>query len=401
MKSFTKKILTSLLCVLLFSNLNAAVLKIREGEGKTIIVTVNGKKYPQNGKVVTINNVPKGVAYIKVYSFRKMPNGIPKAMLIYSGQIFVKQNYIYRCTVDDFERMDVQEYCCVNQYGNYNYNNPNHEAHYDDYDDNDYDWDNNYWKGPRRDNNNNPYYPNSRIMNDRDFSAFKATITNSNFDSGKLTIMKTQLNNTRITSNQLRELAQLYSFESTKLDAAKYGATKVIDPQNLFVVYDVFDFESSKTSFANFISQNNLTGNNYNNNNNNNYNHHHNNEHDNDGYSTNGYGNYNWEANNGNGNGGYNSSMGAQNFRSLKQTLANTSMESTRLQLLQTQLANARITAGQLSELIGLFNFESNKLEAAKNGAIKVVDKQNLFTIYDSFSFESSKTEFANFISKL
>jgi hypothetical protein len=57
-----------------------------------------------------------------------------------------------------------------------------------------------------------------------------------------------------ITSGQLKEIIDIFSFESSKLDMAKYGAARVIDKQNLFNIYNCFSFESSKTEFANYLA---------------------------------------------------------------------------------------------------------------------------------------------------
>jgi hypothetical protein len=60
------------------------------------------------------------------------------------------------------------------------------------------------------------------------------------------------------------------------------------------------------------------------------------------------------------------------------------------------QIINANyFTTAQLKQLLGLFNFESNKLELAKLGYDKVVDQSNYYTLSDMFSFNSSKDELA------
>ena len=57
-------------------------------------------------------------------------------------------------------------------------------------------------------------------------------------------------------------------------------------------------------------------------------------------------------------------------------------------------------TTAQLKQLLGLFNFESNKLQLAKLGYDKVVDQSNYYTLSDLFSFNSSKDELARCIRK-
>jgi hypothetical protein len=65
------------------------------------------------------------------------------------------------------------------------------------------------------------------------------------------------------------------------------------------------------------------------------------------------------------------------------------------------QIINANyFTTAQLKQLLGLFNFESNKLQLAKLGYDKVVDQSNYNTLSDLFSFNSSKDELARCIRK-
>jgi Domain of unknown function (DUF4476) len=328
-----KQIITILVLVVLSTQLfayNGAVLKIRDAEGRQIAISINGRKFQQTGRVVTINNVPPGLNKIKVYQYRQYQNGFRKADLIYTGNVNIQPNYIYRCTVDDYEGMDVRSFCCVNQNGGYSYQgNGNNNNAFGDYNDMDHDWDDNYWGNTQNgwqdhhqqqgeqaivpnggynngnnggynngnyNNGNNGNYNNGNnggynngnynngnnggynngnynngnngnfnnggfnngnngvVMNQQAFQAFKQTVANSKFDSGKQTIVKTQLQNTWISTNQLIELVALFDFESSKLDIAKVGAAKVIDKQNLFNVYNSFDYESSKTDFAAFIN---------------------------------------------------------------------------------------------------------------------------------------------------
>jgi hypothetical protein len=274
---------------------NGGTLKIRDAEGGIIMVNINGKKFPKNGRILTVSDVPPGLNRIKIYrlvGFGRRQN----IQMIYSGRIKVQPNFIYRCTVDDYEGLNVQSYCCINNNGYYS-DNPNfNENGYNSYNDNDQDWNDNYWGnssngwikgGGHHDvhhddhdyqggngysngynngmsnynnggnngyNNGGNFNNNNNGMSPQAFQAFKQTVENSSFDSGKQTIVKTQLQNMWITSGQLKEIIDIFSFESSKLDMAKYGAARVIDKQNLFNIYNCFSFESSKTEFANYLA---------------------------------------------------------------------------------------------------------------------------------------------------
>jgi len=80
--------------------------------------------------------------------------------------------------------------------------------------------------------------------------------------------------------------------------------------------------------------------------------------------------------------------IGKENFETNKMTSAE-------------QIINANyFTTAQLKQLLGLFNFESNKLQLAKLGYDKVVDQSNYNTLSDLFSFNGSKDELARCIRK-
>ena len=293
-----KKIITLLmLCIISIGAFayNGGTLKIRDAEGGIIMVNINGKKFPKNGRILTVSDVPPGLNRIKIYrlvGFGRRQN----IQMIYSGRIKVQPNFIYRCTVDDYEGLDVQSYCCINNNGYYSDNQNYNENGYNSYNDNDQDWNDNYWGnssngwikgGGHHDvhhddhdyqggngysngynngmsnynnggnngyNNGGNFNNNNNGMSSQAFQSFKQTVENSNFDSGKQTIVKTQLQNMWITSGQLKEIIDIFSFESSKLDMAKYGAARVIDKQNLFNIYNCFSFESSKTEFANYLA---------------------------------------------------------------------------------------------------------------------------------------------------
>jgi hypothetical protein len=293
-----KKIITLLmLCIISIGAFayNGGTLKIRDAEGGIIMVNINGKKFPKNGRILTVSDVPPGLNRIKIYrlvGFGRRQN----IQMIYSGRIKVQPNFIYRCTVDDYEGLDVQSYCCINNNGYYSDNQNYNENGYNSYNENDQDWNDNYWGnssngwikgGGHHDvhhddhdyqggngysngynngmsnynnggnngyNNGGNFNNNNNGMSPQAFQSFKQTVENSSFDSGKQTIVKTQLQNMWITSGQLKEIIDIFSFESSKLDMAKYGAARVIDKQNLFNIYNCFSFESSKTEFANYLA---------------------------------------------------------------------------------------------------------------------------------------------------
>lgn len=100
---------------------------------------------------------------------------------------------------------------------------------------------------------NGPYgcaYP----MSPEDFAAAKQSISSKSFEDSKLSIAKQVFMSNCLLSSQVREIMQLFSFEDTKLDFAKFAYGLTFDPGNYFKVNDAFQFESSIDDLNEYIT---------------------------------------------------------------------------------------------------------------------------------------------------
>lgn len=91
-------------------------------------------------------------------------------------------------------------------------------------------------------------------MNDNDFQQAKATIASKNFEDTKLSIAKQIIISQCLLSSQVRQIMQIFNFESTRLEFAKFAYEYVYDPGNYFQVNDAFQFESSVEELNRYIS---------------------------------------------------------------------------------------------------------------------------------------------------
>ena len=90
-------------------------------------------------------------------------------------------------------------------------------------------------------------------MNPATFSQAKATIAKNSFEDTKLTIAKQVIKSNCLTANQVKEICELFTFEDSKLDFAKYAYRLTYDIENYFIVNQVFTFESSTEDLAEYI----------------------------------------------------------------------------------------------------------------------------------------------------
>ncbi|HLG35938.1 MAG TPA: DUF4476 domain-containing protein [Bacteroidia bacterium] len=90
-------------------------------------------------------------------------------------------------------------------------------------------------------------------MDEHSFRELKSVIANRWFDSSKLEVAKQGISGSAISSAQLAELMGLLSFESNKLELAKFAYRFVADKQKFFLVNDSFTFESSIGELDRFV----------------------------------------------------------------------------------------------------------------------------------------------------
>jgi hypothetical protein len=96
---------------------------------------------------------------------------------------------------------------------------------------------------------------NKYPMSGADFSAAKNTINESSFDETKLTTAKSIISNNCMSSDQVVQICNLFSFEESKLAFAKHAYRYCTDPNNYFKVNNVFSFSTSKEDLSEFISK--------------------------------------------------------------------------------------------------------------------------------------------------
>ncbi len=91
-------------------------------------------------------------------------------------------------------------------------------------------------------------------MSPQDFQSAKQTIASKSFEDSKLAIAKQIVNSNCLTSAQVRDLVNLFDFEDTKLQFAKYCYGYTYDLGNYYKVNDAFEFESSIDELNEYIS---------------------------------------------------------------------------------------------------------------------------------------------------
>ena len=90
--------------------------------------------------------------------------------------------------------------------------------------------------------------------------------------------------------------------------------------------------------------------------------------------------------------------MSPQDFAGIKSSIMSKSFESTKLEIAKQVLGQRCMTAGQVSEIIRVFDFESTKLDFAKFAYGRTYDIGNYYMLNDVFDFESSISDLNRYI---
>ena len=98
-----------------------------------------------------------------------------------------------------------------------------------------------------------PPGPPSAGMSHRDYEEACQMITNESFDNSKLTLAKQIVSANPMTASQITNICKLFSFESNKLDFAKFAYGYCVDPNKYYLVNEAFSYDSSKRELNEFI----------------------------------------------------------------------------------------------------------------------------------------------------
>lgn len=92
-------------------------------------------------------------------------------------------------------------------------------------------------------------------MTDSEFARAKETISSKSFEDSRLSIAKQITRANCLTSIQVKEIMELFSFEETRLEYAKFAHKFTYDKRNYYMVNDAFQFEMTIDELDEFINQ--------------------------------------------------------------------------------------------------------------------------------------------------
>jgi hypothetical protein len=212
-------------------------------------VMIDNRSYRLDDNSLVLNNIQSGRHTIQVY--RKNGNngrgyGNNKSRnnrneVLYSSTIYVKPNYDVDIMINRFGKALVDE----------------RDLRYA----NDGAWKNNDRPYDRNDNNGGyGNYPSDRnyhqAMSEYDFNQLVQKIRSQIFGNGKMNSAKDAFSRNYFTTQQVRQVLDLFSSDNDKLELAKLAYRNTVDQRNYSQLYDVFAFKSSRDELDQYIRNN-------------------------------------------------------------------------------------------------------------------------------------------------
>ena len=242
-----KRISTLLLSTLFSLSLLAydgTRLTVTSVSNMKMTVEIDGRRYNMNNKALSIRELSAGHHTVKIYRDRKQNNRVNnnnRQELVYSGSVHLRRNYHLDITINRFGKAMVDERRI-----------DRNDDWYDD--DDNYDRDNRWNDRDPGDNRDNGWDNGiNRAMNVNEFNQAKETLRREWLESSKVNLARQIFDRNFFTTQQVKEMLQLFSFENNKLDLAKHAYARTTDKRNYPTLNDVFAKRSSRDELARYI----------------------------------------------------------------------------------------------------------------------------------------------------
>jgi CheY-specific phosphatase CheX len=91
-------------------------------------------------------------------------------------------------------------------------------------------------------------------MNDAQWQGAVGSVRSNTFASTQKEVARSIASQNCLTVAQIRQLVEVFTFESDKLEMAKFCYDRCVEPQNYYMLNSVFTFESSVSELTNYVS---------------------------------------------------------------------------------------------------------------------------------------------------
>ncbi|HZG99751.1 MAG TPA: DUF4476 domain-containing protein [Flavisolibacter sp.] len=332
MRIFATQFMAGLFSVLTaFAASDRGKLTIISHNPSEVRVIIDGKRYGLEYNTLVLNDIIPGMHTIKIVErpqgFRGGGPIVPiREKVLYNGSMNFRMNYHVDIVINRFGKTLIDE-------------QPISYTRWEGEDDN--------------------LYRDETAMSNTSFENLRNTIRQERFTSSKMVIIKQALQDNYFTAEQVKQMAQQFSFEDDKLQVAKLAFNRTIDKANYHLLYSIFSYSSSKEDLAKYIIDNGGSGG--------------------DTYSV-------------------KPIISTEDFNRIKSRLQVSFSDNSRLSIARQSIDSYYFSAEQVREMVQVFPFEASKLEIAKYAYGKTVDKNNFGIVQDLLNSRSGREELSRYI---
>jgi hypothetical protein len=216
----------------------ASQLNIRMFNDSRFTLAINGELVTRSATEARINHLRAGEHHIKVVKMiRSRYDGRRTRRVIFDGFVNIPRRKKIFAVVHPRRGLNFRRVINLPPRGGHNQGPPPSPACGNGIGNG-----NNYGQPTNYGNSNNFWFENLR-----------AAILNASFESDKLRIAKRGINGRELSANEVSEIMNCFSFESTRLKFAKFAYNRTFDQENYFMVNNAFNFSSSIDELYNYI----------------------------------------------------------------------------------------------------------------------------------------------------
>lgn len=207
-----------------FNPYSNSKLEIQSHKGN-FIATLNGMVMESKGRYLEFRNIAPGYYNLEITVKQNCNhyyhNDFCRVRTIYAGTIQIQPGTLMQGVIDNYGKFKIHNIQAF-QYGIYP------QIPYG-------------------------YYNTPSPISGGDFNNLREAIDDQWYDESKLAVANQSLIHNYFTSKQIAEIMEIFWYESSKLAFAKAAYTRVVDPQNYYVVNDEFWYPSSVQSLSDYI----------------------------------------------------------------------------------------------------------------------------------------------------
>ncbi|MEI7483907.1 MAG: DUF4476 domain-containing protein [Ignavibacteriota bacterium] len=193
-------------------------------DGSTFGVEFDKSVIAKQIEEVTIDGIAAGKHYIKI-----TPTNATKP--IYSSEITITEGYTIRAVIDEYKSFYV--------YQKYKYRKTKGGIEITD------------WE--HHNGNRDHDEENYRVISDPDFIDLENIAAGTPFDETRTELLKYGIDRSYFTTDQVNSLIKMLTFETYKVEIAKYAYKKTVDKRNYLRVFGNFRYSSSITELKDYI----------------------------------------------------------------------------------------------------------------------------------------------------